>query len=552
MLVASGQRDGYDVGFTDGTKLTLSSDAKGVQTYTSGTVAEPDGFWTCMEATSPNTLTSSSVTAGTQDFNLRAWPEDKTWAAAIAADIVVDVPALEDLTGMQMPGGTVEIDEAGDWQLGEYAGNYNSTTKTTNLIEGTDKATVAHELSHIWFNHEMLADTWMYEGLAGYSEKAAGAGNFAPCTDPGAYPGTDSATIKTWMYLDVNSTVTDQKVADWQYAASCYLVTQIADAVGPANFKVVLQAAAVDQIAYQGATKAEVWSDGSGVISAQTFLDLVDEFGMLPNGVTDLDQAQTLFAKYNVFDADLLAARSVARTNYHSLVEAAGTWKLPLAVRSPMASWSFSTAQTAMDTSNQILALRPQIEKNLPGFSADGTALQAAFESATKQSDLDAVLVLAQQEVDAAAKIQQAKQANTGSRNPLQMIGLLGTDLSGPITQANTAIKDAKPKEATAAAQKVIDSVNSGTVGGLLRLAVLIGLLLAVLLLVVLGRLLRRRRRSGLVPAPDGGLSGAAPLGFDAPPPTVEVAPTAAESAPFDPAGVAPAPTTSTEPVQPE
>jgi len=94
-------------------------------------------------------------------------------------------------------------------------------------------------------------------GFAGYSEKVAGTGSYKPCEDPGAYPGTGSPDLMTWQYLDINSTTVDENVTDWQYAASCYLVTELAGAIGPANFKAILEAASNGEIAYVGASPAE-------------------------------------------------------------------------------------------------------------------------------------------------------------------------------------------------------------------------------------------------------------------------------------------------------
>lgn len=185
---------------------------------------------------------------------------------------------------------------------------------------------------------------------------------------------------------------------------------------------------------------------------------------------------------------------------------------MPLAVRNPMASWDFSAAPTAIGTATQILTLRDQAAKNLPGLSLDGTPLQTLFESASTQSDLTVVLDMAKNEADAAATVGQATQLNDASRSILQTVGLIGTDLSVPLTQANTALKNVKPDDASASAQQVIDAINGSSDQGLIRVAVLIGLLLVVLLLVLLLVLfLRRRRRHAvlvLTPA-DGPLEAA-------------------------------------------
>jgi hypothetical protein len=502
--------DGFTVSFTGGKTLSLVSDAKGLQTYGSGSVAGSDGFYSCIDASNPSALTSTSVTGGDQQFDVHAWPEDAKWATAIEADLSADVPKLEDLTGLQMPGGTVEIKEAATSELGEYAGTFEWNTKTATLTEDTDNSTVAHELSHIWFGRSVYASEWMYEGLAGYSEKVAGAGNYKPCAEPAKYPGTGSANLSTWTYLDFNSTATDEALAAWDYAASCYLVTKLADTMGPDNFKAVLVAASKGQPAYAGGDPKNQATTTASSLPATKLLDLIDELGMRPAGVTDPEQAQNLFVSYGILSASQLQGRTEARDAYHTLLTAAGHWGLPLAVQSSMVDWNFSTAQTEMATATQILALRDQIATTLRGFNPDGTALETQFESAKTQADLDAVLKVAQAEADAAKVVSQAKQLKDGSLNPLQAIGLVGTDLSAPLAQANTDLTNAKPAAATADAQKVIDSVNGSTVQGALRVALVLVLLLLLLALVLFVRW-RLRRRGTVALAAGGGSSSGLP-----------------------------------------
>ncbi len=506
--------DGFDVVFTDGTELSQSSDTKGVRTYGSGIVVKPYSFWTCLEATNPSRLVSTELTAGGQSFDILAWPEDSTWASTVSADVRGDVQKLEDLTGLKMPGGTIDITEAGDSELGDYAGSYAPRTKTATVTEDTDNATVSHELSHIWFNSNLFTATWMDEGFAGYSEKVAGAGKYEPCGDPGEWPGAGSPNLTTWNYLDINSTAVDQNVTDWQYAASCYLVAEVADKIGPANFHTVLEAASSGEIAYVGASPAEQSPLGGPPISPKTLLDLIDERGMVPAGIKDLDEAQKLFADYGIFSSADLDARSTARANYHKLVDTAGTWKMPLAVRGPMASWDFSGAQTAMDTMAQILALRAEIQKNVSGLSLDGTPIQTQFEAAKTQADLDAVLALIKSEADAAGKVAQAKQLNDGSHSIFQTIGLLGTDPGASIAKATSALKSAKPDDARIAAQQAIDTINGSADQGLTRFGAVLGLLLALLALVLFV-LWHRRRRASVAMA---SAAGAAAYPFGPPP----------------------------------
>jgi hypothetical protein len=499
--------DGYAFYNDAGGEMSPSTTSAGKQTYTSGSLTTPYKFWTCIDAEQEASLMHTPVTAGSQAFDIQAWPEDPAWSAGVGADITTDVPALEALTGLKMPGGTVAILEAGDQQLGEYGGMYNSATSTAQIPETVQKDTVAHELSHIWFNHNLFADKWISEGLAGFSEQAAGAGNFTPCAEPGAYPGTGSPNLKLWQLLNNNSTTQDDQVSAYQYGASCYIFTTLAADMGPANLKLVLKAAYADQMAYVSTTADEKISGASLPLSSKELLDLIDERGMVPAG-EDLDTAQTLLAKYGIFDATTLSDRSTARSAYHELASAAKSWKLPPAIREPMANWEFDSAQAAMATAKQIVDSRDSIGKLIPDLSLDGTVLQKQFEAAETQTDLDNLLTLIKAEADAAARVDQATKLSNNSRSILESIGLLGTDVQTPLTQARTDLANVKPESATTGAQRVIDRIDKSSDQGLLRAGSVAGILAVILLLLALVVFLRRRRPTVVVLGPGGGPTG--------------------------------------------
>jgi hypothetical protein len=497
--------DGYDVAFESGETLSSVSDTGGLQTYSTGTVAQPYALWSCLSGTNTKALVTTSIKSAGQDFSLQSWPEDTAWATTVKTEVGSDISKLADMTGLDMPGGTVLIKEVGDTTLGEYVGSYNPVTKTAIVTEDTDKATIAHELSHIWFNPKLFSADWMSEGFATYAESLAGAGNFDPCLKPGAYPGSGDPDLNVWKYLDMNSTKQESDVVTYQYAASCYLVTTLATDMGPANLKKVLMAAAKDQIAYVGSSPAET-SPLAAPISDKALLDLVDELGMVPAGVKDMNTAGDLMAQYGIVSKDLLTTRSTARTNYHALVTAAGTWAMPLVLRDEMASWDFASAQKAMDTSSQVLALRDQAQSAFPGLKLDGTDLEKQFEAAATQSDLDSVLALAQKEADAAAVVARARAADDGSRSIFQTVGLIGADVSTPMTQATDALTAVKPDDATAAAQTELDRLSASGDQGTIRLGVALGILLVVILLVLI--VTRRRRRPAVAAAAPGFAAG--------------------------------------------
>jgi hypothetical protein len=506
--------DGFSLYVDAGSDLPKSSSTKSGMVYSSGTLASPYKFWTCIDAEDPANLTQQKLTAVDQTFEIESWPEDPTWGTQISADVSGDVQRLEDLTGLKMPGGLITIVEAGDQQLGDYGGMYDFETRTASIPETITKSTVAHELSHIWFNDLTLTDPFIYEGLAGYSEKAAGPGNYTPCAAPGAYPGSGSPNLMTWVKLDNTSTKQQEDTVTWQYAASCYLFTTLADDMGPANFQKVMQAAAADEMAYQGATPGETLA-GKAPVSPSHMLDLIDEIGLLPAGATDLDLAGKLFEQYGIFDATTLASRSTARSAYHALAAAAGGWFLPPVIRQAMSLWRFDDAGAAMATANQIIEVRDSIQKQIPGFSLDGTTIEKQFEAAASSGDLDNLLTLGKKEADAASKVAQATSLQNGGHSILQSIGLLGTDTATPLQQARTDLQNVNPDAASGDAQKVIDRINASNDQGLLRVAAGAGLLIVLLLLFALTAFLIRRRR-----AVAGG-PGAGPAGQFATPPWI-------------------------------
>ncbi len=486
--------DGFDLHVDSGGELTRTSDSDGKQVYSSGIQSEPDKFRVCVDAENPANLTHTSITVGDQVFDIGAWPEDPTWTTTIQTRLGDDVQRLEDLTGLSMPGGTVEIMEVGDWRLGMYDGAYDATTAAAYVPETVLPDTIAQALSRIWFNRKTFVDEWASEGLAAYSEKAAGEGSYTPCGDPGPYPGSGSPNLSTWLMLDYDATADQEAVSNYQTAASCYIVTKLADTMGPDSFKAVMKAAAGGQMAYMG--EMAYLGATSPAISAQELLDLVDERGMLPAGITDLDQAQTLLASFGIFNSTTLSGRSQARSTYHALVTAANSWKLPPAVRAPMAGWDFAAAQTAMATVTEILGVRDAAEKVLSGLSLDGTAIQQAFEDATGQADLDRLLALIKKEASAAGVVDRAMKLRD-SNGFFETVGLLGTDIDTPLEQANTDLANVKPDSASAQAQSVIDQLEGSRVQGIVRLGLLLLLLVAIAFLVVLSLFVRRPRKLG-------------------------------------------------------
>ncbi len=475
-------------------------------------------------------------------IEVQGWPEDPQWVQQASTAVRTALPALESLIGLPVPGsGTVAIREVTEADLGgDYAGSYDADTDVAWVSEDLDETTVAHELSHVWFNSRLFSDRWLTEGYASYAEKTAAANDYQACKRPEVYTGSGQPpALNTWKVLGPRATADDRDAVSYQYAASCWIVTAVADAIGDARFTQVLQAASRHEIAYAGAGAPE--TVGSGAVDWRTWLDLVDERGMVAAGRTDLDYVQRLLADFGVpRSSSELDARSSARAQYHALAAQAGDWALPYAVRGPMAAWQFTQATSAMEAATPILDLRARLVALAPD-AASVTTLQTKFESAQDASELRAAVDYAQDRLAAATTVTAAVSRARATHGAVETVGLLGTDLRAMTADAETSLAKDQVERAVAVSAEIDQAVNGASATGQLRL----GLGLGAGLLCLLGGVLVIRRRGGLRlrPAPaaeptpvslemgttDGpvtpGVDAADPLALPVPPPQAPVLP---------------------------
>ena len=432
-----------------------------------------------------------TLTAGGQTFDIQPRTGDKAWLAAVQASLTTEVPALEDLTGLTAPGGTIAVAEVDDG-LNNHGISYDAASHTLDIPQSAAPGVVANALARIWFNSTLFSDRWVNEGLATFGEQVAGAGNYVPCSEMPAYPGSGDPNLAAWATLNADSTIADQNLADWQVDASCAFVAEVAKTMGPANFSNVLVAAAARRSAYGAGSQAAA---GASPVTVRQLLDLIDEVGMVPAAAADPDMAQKLLGGLGVIDQATLTSRSEARAAYHALITTAGSWSIAPAIREPMQSWDFASAEAAMTTAGEVLDVRGSVEKTIPSYSPNGSTVQKDFETAATQDDLDALLAVMQKMLDASGTIAHATKLHDGSRSLLQTIGLIGTDLDTPMKHAMADLQAVEPDKAQSDAQTVSDEIDGASGVGLLRAAVAAGLLGLILIAAVWLLLIVRRRR---------------------------------------------------------
>ena len=162
----------------------------------------------------------------------------------------------------------------------------------------------------------------------------------------------------------------------------------------------------------------------------RALLDLLEE----RTGVSYDD----LWRKWVARDTDLplLDARRAARTEYDKVVEAAGDWLLPRALRDAMRAWRFDQATTMLDDATTVLDDRAQIATDAAaaGLTVPDT-LRTAFES---PDGFASAAVEATAELAAIHGYTSAVEARRTAADTIEALGLWGLNPEGDLARART------------------------------------------------------------------------------------------------------------------
>jgi len=519
---------GYDLSVTGEGGSLVPTTSGGYTVYRTGTLADPYAFWSCLSGENPDGYSTATVSSPSgRRITIESWPDDADWSGQLNLQINPILIQLEQIVGEGLPGDAgIIVREVGNGTLGNYAGFFDPETSIARIGEDLDvNGLVAHELSHAWFNGKLFVDHWMSEGTAEWARIT-----IAPdtCPEPTTYPGTGSPNLTRWQFAGPRATQQQLDIIDYQYKAACAIVSQVASKVGPDRWRAILHALLHHQLAYQ--SSGTVLPGLVGPATWKVWLDDVDELGLVPAGEADLDWATQLLTRYGIPDKDssmLLAQRSAARKTYHALQASIGTWTIPVAILKPMGYWSFDVATNTMASATEIYSTAAQVKSLVP--EADGTTgqVEKLFESAQQQSDLDAALTAAKDEVDAATSVKAARDAFSTPLDLVGQVGMFGVTLQPTVdamVQAmvggdlGTARTDAAQVQATLA-----DVPHQGQVRIEIAVGIALGLLLLIMLLVV-----RRRRRRRVALALASATAGDVALGEAEPGPAIELADAAA------------------------
>ncbi len=369
----------------------------------------------------------STSPAGHQ-VEIGAWPDDTAWLDTAEQNVDFALSKLEGIVGAPIPGDKpIVVREAAANALGGYAGDFDSDSSVIRLNEQDDSTlTITHEIAHSWFNTDSFASTWMYEGLAEWAARSAIG---VPCSEPPDYPGKGSPNLTKWRRLGYKPSQTTRDVLGYQYEASCAIMATVADAIGPDRMNGVIEVLLDGRSPYDRLPSDETQPDNAsssaspasgsfqpdGSPAASTpvgatdpsagwtptrsqkrrtkpvdwrqWLDVVDEVGLVPAGVTDLTIAEDALVHHGIATPKKLQERAAARTAFHELQTLAPGGQTPAVVRRLLDDWQFEQALTAIGAAQPVAA-------SLSSAAAEGGNVETqwkAYEAARTVADINAL-----------------------------------------------------------------------------------------------------------------------------------------------------------------
>jgi tetratricopeptide (TPR) repeat protein len=460
--------------------LTKSVSSSGPTVFTSGVLpdaTELNAWFTAVRPVSPTDFKVRTIQVGPLAVTLRYWADDVGWSNQVERVLQLGYPALRSMIGLGDPAGkTLTVEEASTEEIGGYTGAYDVRTGETLISYFADPFVILHELSHMWFNGNLLTDRWAQEGFASYYAEQVvqliGYADHAPILTDRMRQ--SAVPLNDWVSANQASSVVDA----YLYGASLTVARAIATGAGQNGLTAVWNAVRSGQEAFQPAHGARTES-GGGSTDWRRLLDLLDQrtgnsFSTLFNNWV-IDPSQTA----------LLQQRSVALSAYADALKAAGPWNLPPEIRMSLDSWQFgqaigytAQAQSVLDQRDRIVA-EAEAEQTTPP-----PTLQTEFE----HSEIAAAAVEANDELAALDALSAARRAQSDAAGAARVVGLIGSDPDADLKSARQAFAGGDLDSAVALATDARtiweNSTGAGQVRILGSLAVLLGALLLLFVLL--------------------------------------------------------------------
>ena len=354
---------------------------------------------------------------------VEGWPDDPTWLSDTSSSVEFALANLESIIGAPIPGSRdILIREAAGNSLGGYGGYFDSNSSVIRVNEVADSPLLlTHEIAHAWFDADHFSAPWLAEGLAEWAARVA---IQEPCSEP-SYPGKGTPTLGKWRYLGYKPSKSRSALVDYQYQASCAVMTQVADAIGPDRMRDVIGVlldgrspydrlpevpstpstpapiATPDIVVGQSPaviqTGGSIWSPTPSnrirtkPVDWRQWLDAVDEIGVTPAGWVGSSLAEALLTAHGIATSRQLRDREATRAAFHALQAVTPGGITPAIVRRLMDDWKYADAQTDIALATAIAATL--LVSPLAGSDATSEAW-TAYENAKSAADLRGVAAL--------------------------------------------------------------------------------------------------------------------------------------------------------------
>lgn len=454
---------------------------------TADSIPDPETFWAMVLAMNESKLMKETTEVAGTKVDLHAWPGDTEWVTFVSDLITDGVSVFEDLSGQPWPEdqSLMVVETMAPLARG-YGGWYDPVEQAIRIGNELDAHLVLHELSHVWFNHALFEERWVFEGFAEeYAYQAALELERSEVPGrPGPVPEQDRLVpLAEWADSQALVDETNRAVEEYGYATAWHVIGTLVDEVGLDEMRDVIQVAADRRVTYVGGPE-------HGQLTAsmdwRRLLDLLEN-------VAGSESAESVFRDYVVGPSERpeLDERSAARDSYFDLVERGGEWAAPFEVRWYMAEWGFEEATSAMDHAREVLDLRDRIEQELDGLDVDPLGLQEEYEAT---SSVDRVLPVAEDTLDAAEAYRDAKARASRSRSLLEAVGLWWSGTGGRLEDARDGLEEGVPAASVEASESVVDRLDHGGRDGALRLGGVTFVAAGAALIPIGRRRLRRRR----------------------------------------------------------
>jgi len=420
--------------------------------YEATNIAEPRDFFGQVFGRNDSGLLTQEAELPNAVATVRAWPDDPEWADFVVDAIEEGVPVIEDLTGIDWPAGDIEVIETLTPYLYGYGGWFNATSGVIEIGENLERDLILHELTHAWFNDDLVDGRWITEGLAEEFASRTIEATGDPLPDPEKPDLADPLRVQLsdwaspWTLRDEDAFAYEL----YHYNASWWVVRQITDDVGLDAFADVLVSMHEDELTYEGTNDVREETE----LSAQWthFFDLLE----FDAGATNLDE---LFSTYVLSpdDAALLGPRRAALARYDDLAEISGAWESPPVLRQAMATWQFADAEDHMATANEIITQRDRADELAAELQVTiEHPSKAIYEMAVTAEDLDAAATAEADLVDNLSQLSDDRTALAAEA------GAAGTQVGfGPMGYDEAVANIAEQRAAIANVDDLVGQVDA-------------------------------------------------------------------------------------------